>query len=298
MGGAAGHRRGQGIDAMTAALSHQVTLTERELQTLAFRLGIHDLPVVLAVRPRHATVDGRDAAANRATRELVSRNLIVDDVVHPDLASVLQALQRPDRELAMRLVTPDGTARISVVRRGSLGVLARRIGDDISLRTVGESGDLRDMAAALLAELPQAKPAEIQPSEHRCPRCRSACPGRTIPWDLADRIRALGAESKAAMLLGTALASRQAFAEIVYYALADDEGRISRGPAAVGGVLHQAWAHRRCTERVAVRAAMDHPQSGLRSRRRRCHRPARGTRKRRMGRRRRECNELAHNAIE
>ena len=32
MGGAAGHRRGQGIDTVTAALSHQVTLTECELQ--------------------------------------------------------------------------------------------------------------------------------------------------------------------------------------------------------------------------------------------------------------------------
>ena len=163
VGGAAGHRRGQGIDAVTAALSHPVTLTERELQTLAFRLGIHDLPVVLAVRHRHPTIDGRDTATNRATQELVSRNLIVDDQVHPDLVSVLRALQRPDRELAMRLVTPDGTARISAVRRGSRGVLARRIGDDISLRTVGESGELCDMAAALLAELPQAKPAEIQP---------------------------------------------------------------------------------------------------------------------------------------
>lgn len=36
------------------------------------------------------------------------------------------------------------------------------------------------------------------------------------------------------MLLGAALAARQAFAEIVHYALADDEGRISRSPAAVG----------------------------------------------------------------
>jgi hypothetical protein len=36
------------------------------------------------------------------------------------------------------------------------------------------------------------------------------------------------------MLLGSALASRQAFAEIVYYSLDGGEGRISRHPAAVG----------------------------------------------------------------
>jgi hypothetical protein len=36
------------------------------------------------------------------------------------------------------------------------------------------------------------------------------------------------------MLLGSALASRQAFAEIVYYALDADEDRVSRSVAAVG----------------------------------------------------------------
>jgi hypothetical protein len=217
---------------VTAAPSHPVTLTERELHTLAFRLGIHDLPVVLAIRHRNPTIESRDTAAT--TQELVSRNLIADDEVHPDLTSVLRALQRPDRELAMRLVTPDGTARVSVVRRGSLGVLARRIGDDISLRTTGESGESCDMAAALLAELPQAKPAEIQPVGALLSEMSECLSGTHDSLDLADRIRALGAEPKAAMLLGTALASRQAFAEIVHYALADDEGRISRSPAAVG----------------------------------------------------------------
>jgi hypothetical protein len=234
VGGAASHRCGQGIDTVTSALSHPVTLTERELQTLAFRLGIHDLPVVLAVRHRHPTIDSRDTATSRATHELVSRNLIADDEVHPELVSVLRALQRPDHELAMRLVTPDGTARISAVRRGSLGVLARRIGDDVSLRTVGESGESCDMAAALLAELPQAKPAEVQPVGAPLSEMSECLSGTHDSLDLADRIRALGAEPKAAMLLGTALASRQAFAEIVHYALADDEGRISRSPAAVG----------------------------------------------------------------
>jgi hypothetical protein len=36
------------------------------------------------------------------------------------------------------------------------------------------------------------------------------------------------------MQLGAALAARLAFAEIVYYALDRNEGRITRGPAAVG----------------------------------------------------------------
>jgi hypothetical protein len=50
---------------------------------------------------------------------------------------------------------------------------------------------------------------------------------------MADRIRALGADSHTALLLGTALGARQAFAEIVYSVLTDDEDRIRRGPGAV-----------------------------------------------------------------
>jgi hypothetical protein len=114
---------------VTAALSHQVTLTERELQTFV-RLGIHDLPVVLAVRP---AVPRSMVATQRPTmaRELVSRKLIVDDRA-PRSRFRAAGAAATDRELAMRLVTPDGTARISAVRRGSRGVLAHRIGDDIS----------------------------------------------------------------------------------------------------------------------------------------------------------------------
>jgi hypothetical protein len=47
-------------------------------------------------------------------------------------------------------------------------------------------------------------------------------------------VRALGADPAAAMALGSALASRVAFAEIVYYTLDVDADRISRFPAAVG----------------------------------------------------------------
>ena len=51
---------------------------------------------------------------------------------------------------------------------------------------------------------------------------------------LSDRIRALGAEPRTALLLGSALATRQAFAEIVYYALVPEADRVLRSTAAVG----------------------------------------------------------------
>ncbi|WAJ46363.1 ESX secretion-associated protein EspG [Mycobacterium sp. Aquia_216] len=219
---------------MSTALSHQVTLTDDELRVVAPRAGVHDLPTVLASRPRYETIADREAVYERAARDLFARNLIVGDTVHPELVSVLQALHRPDRELAMRMVTPDGIARISLVRRGTLCVLVRRIADEILLRTVGHGIELRDVASALLAELPQARPADVHPVAAPLQELVESLTGTHDPMELADRIRALGAEPHAAMLLGAALSSRQAFGEIVYHALADAEDRISRGPAAVG----------------------------------------------------------------
>jgi hypothetical protein len=218
---------------VTAVLVPQLSLSADELVVMASYLGIHDLPTVLAIRSDHGTVDARDAAHERARRKLLSRNLITDRVVAPELVTLLQALHRPDRELAMRLVTPDGTARVSVVRRGSLCVVARRVGNDFGLRTVGYDADLRDAAAGLLAELPRSAPADVQPVGAPMQEMAQSLSGTHDAAGLADQIGALGAEPRAALLLGTALASRQAFAEIVYYTLADAEGRISRGPAAV-----------------------------------------------------------------
>ena len=233
MGVAAGDRCGQGVDTVTAALSAQLRLTDDQLRVVASRVGVHDLPTVLASRPRHASIDRREAAFDRAARELVSRNLIVEGAVHPELVALLQALQRPDRELAMRLATPEGAARISVVRRGTWCVLSRRIGDDILLGVIGHGVELQDVASALLAELPRAQPADVQPVTAPLQEMAESLSGTHDAAELADRIRALGAEPRAGMLLGSALASRQAFVEIVYYALADAEDRICRGPGAV-----------------------------------------------------------------
>jgi EspG family len=158
----------------------------------------------------------------------------VDGEVQPDLVPMLEALERPDRELAMRLVTPEGIARVTVVRRGRLCVLARRIGVEVAVRVVGPGTELRNVAMALVAELPAAKPAAIEPVTAPLDDLSRCLSGTHDALELADRIRALGVESQAAMLLGTALGSRQAFAEIVHYALADEAGRISRGAAAVG----------------------------------------------------------------
>jgi hypothetical protein len=185
------------------------------------------------VRPRHGQTDALHAAFDQATQALVARGLISDGSVAPDVTAVVRALHRPNRELAMRIVTPDGLTRVSMVRHGLLGVLARRVGNEFVLRTVGHGHELRVATQALLAELPRMEPAPIDPVGaplDAMTECLNA--GGDGPH-LADRIRALGTESRAAMLLGSALSSRLAFAEIVYHPLANDEGRIWRSPAAV-----------------------------------------------------------------
>jgi hypothetical protein len=218
---------------MTTALMSQYALTDDELQVLAPRTGVGDFPTVLAVRPRHGTTDALDAAFDSATQTLIARGLIANGLVAPDVACLVRALHRPQRELAMRVVTPDGITRVSIVRQGLLGVLAQRVGDEFVLRAIGNDGGLHAATQALVAELPRREPAQIDlvsaPLDVMT-ECLDA--GGDGPL-LADRIRALGIESRAAMLLGSALSSRLAFAEIVYHPLAGDEGRISRSPAAV-----------------------------------------------------------------
>ena len=216
---------------MSTALMSQFSLTDDELQDVASRAGVGDFPTVLAVGPRHVRTEALNAAFDRATRALMARGLITDGLVAPDLASVVRALHRPDRELAMRMVTPDGITRISMVRQGPLAVLARRAGNKFALRVHGAG--LRDATQALLAELPQMQPAPIDPVGAPLDDMTECLDTGGEGLQLADRIYALGTERRSAMLLGSALSSRLAFAEIVYYPLASDEGRISRSPAAV-----------------------------------------------------------------
>lgn len=218
---------------MTAAVSHQLKLTGDQLRVLGIRAGIQDFSAVL-VQPRHSFVDRREVALDLAARELLRRNLIADDNVHPDLAPVLQALQRPDRELAMRLVSAEGVVRVNAIRRGTLCLLVRQVGDDVGLRILGHSVELRDVVSALVAALPRASASDVPPVRAPLLTVSESLSGTNDSVQLADRIRALGVEARTAMMLGSALAARRAFVEIVYSALSAAEERICRGPAAVG----------------------------------------------------------------
>lgn len=233
MGVSAGYRSRSGAESVTATLTPPFTVSDDELQVIAYRAGIQALPVVLGVRPQHATETALIAAGDHATRALTDRGLICDGEVVPELVTLLRALQRPDRELAMRLVTPDGMARVAVIRQSKQCISAWRVGDEISLEVVDGMATLAAASQALLRQLPAASTAEILPVGAPLEAASQALSGTHDAAQLSDNIRALGVEPRTAMMLGSALASRQAFAEIVYYALDTDRGRISRCPAAV-----------------------------------------------------------------
>jgi hypothetical protein len=205
----------------------EYVLSDDEVQLVADMAGVQSLPTVLAVAPRHGSA-ALDAAAGR----LSARGLIAGDLVDDDLSDVLTVLQRPDRELAMRLVTPDGTARVSVVRRGARGVMARRVGGRYLLCPLPDAA-LGSATRAILTELPTADSAPIDPIGAPLDAMAESLGDTHDGPQIADRLCALGAESRAAMLIGSALAARRAFAEIVYFALAGERDRIERGPAAV-----------------------------------------------------------------
>jgi hypothetical protein len=219
---------------VTATLTPHFAVTADELQVIASRLGIQALPVVLNLRPLHDTETQLAEAVDHATRALTERGLIRDGEVVAELVPLVRAMQRPDRELAMRLVTPDGTARVAIIRQGAQCISVRRVADQVTLEAGDGQATLAQAARALLRQLPAAPTAEIDPVGAPLDAAADALSGTHDAALLSDRIRALGADARTAMLLGSAFASRQAFAEIVYYSLDGDEGRISRHPAAVG----------------------------------------------------------------
>lgn len=219
---------------MTTVLAPHFVVNDDEMHVLTAQLGVQALPLVLDLRPRHPTETARAEAAGRARQSLTERGLIAAGEVSAELAVLVQSLQRPERELAMRLVTPDGLARVTVVRSGTQCISACRVGNEVTLQTTADGADLPNAARALLRPLPAAKPAEISPVGGPLSEVSQALSDTHDATVLSDRIRALGADPRSAMMLGSALAARLAFAEIVYYALDDDTDRVSRSAGAVG----------------------------------------------------------------
>jgi hypothetical protein len=218
---------------VTAPPAEEFTLTDDELRVVGTRAGVTEFPAVLALRPRHGDVESLDRAADLALDRLTAGRLMIDGAVHPELAAMTRALHRPTRSLAMRLVTPDGTARVIVVPRGTGWVLARRLGNQIALRESGHRCGLDGAVGLLLDDLPPAASLDVDPFGAPTAALAECLTGTHAMSEIADRLRALGAAPRVAVMLGAAFAARQAFAEIVCHWLDSGSDRIVTAPAAV-----------------------------------------------------------------
>ena len=205
-------------------------LTDDELQVVGSRLGVTEFPTVLAVRPRHGTVEALARATDLATGQLAARGLIGSDGVDTELAEMVTALRRPAREIAIRLVTPDGLARISLVQTGFMCVAARWIGNGLQLRAIDSHTGI---AGAVIAELPASQPAAVEPFSAPATDLAECLSGGHSATFFTDRLRALGAGHQVASALGSAFAARIAFAEIVCHVLDAAADRVVRVPGAV-----------------------------------------------------------------
>ncbi|MEJ2861133.1 ESX secretion-associated protein EspG [Actinomycetospora flava] len=121
------------------------------------RLGFGARPVVLHVLDHGRTYDERDALDAAAWGRLTAQGL-VDERGDPDpgLADALGVLARPACELDV-VVRADGHATRATLAaaRGALGLVARLDDDGLLLETT----DPHDLAGALLARLPDVRPA-------------------------------------------------------------------------------------------------------------------------------------------
>lgn len=208
-------------------------VTDDELQVLAGRLGIAEFPAVLAVRPRHGTVDALERVHAAARERLTRRGFLgADGQVSPALADAVHTLQRPSREFALRLVTPDGTARVCIASKAGMGVAARRVQNVITLSVLG-SMDFGTPVRALVAELPAGEPAEFDAFGAPCSELAACLDGGHDARYLTDRLRGIGAGQHTALTLGAAFAARLAFGEITCRMLDPVADRIVRTPGAV-----------------------------------------------------------------
>ncbi|WP_101951163.1 ESX secretion-associated protein EspG [Mycobacterium sp. 3519A] len=219
---------------MTAAVNGPVRLTVDQLRAVAVSARLAALPTVLGLGALYPST-GRhaDGVRPRPQEKLDEANLTTAGQRYPGIDAAISALGRPERELAMRLVTPDGIGRFSAVRRENSSLLAGRVGEVITIDDIDPHSGLPGVVTELLAVLPSSRPAEVlavtAPLDDFTECLRDSHDSR----ELADRIRTLGVETRTAMALGAALGSRQAFAEIVYYTFVPGEGRVSRSSGAV-----------------------------------------------------------------
>lgn len=145
-------------------------LSAAEYNVLWRRLRLGDKPLVLDTPDHGPTLPERDALDERAWQQLRARRIVGDDAATPEVAEVLGALARPEREIDMRVWTGPGEP---------LAALACSAGSVAAVAMIREGGLL--VRPARTAQLPEALLAHLP--EHR------AATGRPVllPRAVADK---------------------------------------------------------------------------------------------------------------
>jgi hypothetical protein len=220
------------MSAPTLDLEYELTVDE--VLTLAGWLGVDTLPDALALWPTQPTVAELDRTHDRCAQALAERELIVDGEVDGDLAHVITTLRRPERELAIRLVTAEGLLRATIIRVGRVHVTATRRGDVVRLRAF-EADAVERVVDEAVRLLPKATELQCDSLSVPAGEVSERLAGLTGATAIADELHALGADQRSALVLGAALADYRTAAEIRVASLDADSDRshLTQGAVAV-----------------------------------------------------------------
>ncbi|MGI5220913.1 ESX secretion-associated protein EspG [Nocardia sp. CA-290969] len=123
-------------------------------------VGIDTYPAVLAILPNIFRIEDRERVRTVVTGQLREAGIVEGDTVHPAVAGWLRSLERPDVELAARIIDngrgghTQTMLRISLVRAGESHVLAVRCDDQVVIQQVFHEGrHLNTLTAALKSAL-------------------------------------------------------------------------------------------------------------------------------------------------
>ncbi|MEU0546032.1 ESX secretion-associated protein EspG [Nocardia sp. NPDC005978] len=131
-------------------------------------VGIDEYPQVLALMPNIYRPEDQHRVHAAIVTELADAGIVHEGSVHTRVAHWLRCLERPDMELAARVVhtgldgQPASMLRLSLVRRAEEHILAIRCDDRVVLQPVFHEGrKLTTLTSAVLAALGPYPPLAI-----------------------------------------------------------------------------------------------------------------------------------------
>ncbi|MGW5388334.1 ESX secretion-associated protein EspG [Nocardia sp. NPDC003963] len=184
-------------------------------------VGIDTYPLVLAITPNIFRISDRDRVRAVVAEQLAADGIISGGEVDPVVASWLRCLERPDTELAIRVIDNGRGGevptmlRVSLVRSGEQHVLAVRCDDEIVIQSVFHQGRQLDTLTAVLESILGDYPAlDFEPFTRADSDTAESEPPQDVDGVRAG-LRDLGATPRTANVLTRALGEIVRQAEVL-----------------------------------------------------------------------------------